>query len=62
MLADAFNVAAGWSLRDSMRLSDAREANPQEGIWLTASGRLVVRITALADSLTMNGTLVFEEA
>ena len=62
MLADAFNVAAGWSLRDSMRLSDAREANTQEGIWLAASGRLVVRITAPADSLTMNGTLVFEEA
>lgn len=47
LIADAFNVAAGWWL-------------PQP-IWLDVSTRLVIRISAPADSLTMNGTLVFDE-
>jgi hypothetical protein len=32
-----------------------------QGIQVNKAQKLVVRITAPADSLTMNGTLVFEE-
>jgi hypothetical protein len=56
IVADGWNIAAGWSLRDSLMVPEGR------GIWLEKSTRLVVRITAPADSLTVNGTLVFEEA
>ena len=59
LVSDVFNVAAGWSLRDAIGLAEYNV--PSEGIWIAAGGRLVVRITAPADSLTMNGTLVFEE-
>ena len=58
LIADAFNIAAGWSLRDVMLLNIV---DPHDGLWLEAAQRLVVRITAPADSLTMNGTIVFEE-
>jgi hypothetical protein len=60
LIADAFNIQAGWSLRDVLSLPDAAR-DPKLGIWLAPSERLVVRITAPADSLTMNATLVFEE-
>jgi hypothetical protein len=63
LVADAFNIAAGWSLRDAVSLpnSSSEVGMASQGIWLDAGERLVVRITAPADSLTMNGTLVFEE-
>lgn len=57
LVADVMNVAAGWSLRDT--LSRGYENVPE--IILSNSQRLVIRITAPADSLTMNGTLIFEE-
>lgn len=50
-ISDTFNVAAGWFYSPS----------PSERILVPALGRLVVRITAPADALTMNGTIVFEE-
>lgn len=61
LIADGLNVASGWTLRDALHLSDNRINLPQEGIWIDRSGRLVVRITAPADSLTMNGVIVLEE-
>lgn len=51
LLADTFNVQAGWSYYPA----------PDDHIVLDVSQRLVVRITAPADSLTMNGTLLFQE-
>lgn len=51
MIADSFNIAAGW----------VYEPPPDERITIAPSGRLVVRITAPADSITTNGTLIFEE-
>lgn len=51
LCADAFNVQAGWLY----------QPGPSDRPRLVASDRLVVRITAPADSLTMNGTLIFEE-
>lgn len=51
MIADAFNVQAGWIY----------VPDPDERITIAVSTRLVVRITAPADSITMNGTLVYEE-
>jgi hypothetical protein len=51
VLADAFNIAQGW------RYAPAEA----EMIRLEKAVRLVVRTSAPADSLTMNGTLVFEE-
>lgn len=47
LVADAWNVAAGWWL--------------PEPIWLDVSSRLVVRITAPVDSVTGNGTMIFDE-
>lgn len=55
--SDTFNVAAGWSYDPP----DGTDGIPDERIVLAAGDRLVVRITAPADALTMNGTLVFEE-
>lgn len=49
--ADVINVAAGLLHRPE----------PDERIWLAPSERLCLRITAPADALTMNGTLLFEE-
>ena len=51
LLADSFNVMGGWRYYPV----------PEERIEVGVSQRLVVRITAPADALTMNGTLVYEE-
>lgn len=51
LIADSFNVQAGWWY----------DPVDEEQIILEVSQRLVVRITAPADAVTMNGTLVFEE-
>ena len=51
LLADSFNVAGGFRYYPV----------PEERIRLQAGERLVVRIAAPADALTMNGTVVFEE-
>lgn len=51
MIADGWNVAAGWPYQPC-------EA---ERIGLDVSSRLALRILAPADSLTVNGTLIFEE-
>ena len=51
LLADTFNVMGGWRYYPV----------PEERIEVGVSQRLVVRITAPADALTMNGTLVYEE-
>ncbi len=62
LIADAFNIAAGWSLRDALGgVFDNRDINVRRTIVIKPAERLVVRITAPADSLTMNGTLIFEE-
>jgi hypothetical protein len=51
LIADSFNVQAGFLY----------QPNPSDRIRLAAGERLVVRITAPVDSLTTNGTLIFEE-
>lgn len=51
LFADAWNVQRGWRYAPP----------PEERIEVGVSQRLVVRITAPVDSLTMNGTIVFEE-
>ena len=51
LVSDAFNIQAGWLY----------QPGPSDRPRLAASDRLVVRITIPADSLTMNGTLVYEE-
>lgn len=51
LLADTFNVQAGWRYYPA----------PEDRIVIEPGVILVVRITAPADSLTMNGTLVFQE-
>jgi hypothetical protein len=51
LVADSFNVQAGWR----------HLPVPEERIVLEAGQRLVARITAPADEITLNGTLVFEE-
>jgi len=57
--ADAWNIATPYIFAPTMPA-------PRQGWWgehliLAPSQRLVFRITAPADALTMNGTLVFEE-
>lgn len=49
--AETWNEAAGW----------AYEPPAKARITVAASERLVVRITAPADSITLNGTLIWEE-
>ena len=62
ILADTWNIAAGWSLRDTLSLpNSADRIGGLRGVILQPSERLVIRITAPADSLTCNGTMVFEE-
>lgn len=51
LYADTFNIAPGW----------VYDPPHDERIILPASTRLVCRITAPIDALTMNGTLIFEE-
>lgn len=53
LVADSFNVAAGWLFLPTPEMRPRASA--------ATGGRIVVRITAPADSLTMNGTLVYEE-
>lgn len=53
LIADVMNIAAGFVWQCLPDFSDA--------IALAGAERLVVRISAPADSLTMNGTIVFEE-
>lgn len=48
---DAFNVQIGWQYRPT----------PEERLTLSPSQRVVVRLSAPADSITLNGTLIFEE-
>ena len=51
LYSDAWNVQGGWWYCP----------NEQEMLIIGLSTRFVIRSTAPADSLTMNGTLVFEE-
>lgn len=51
LIADSWNVQRGWRYCPP----------PAERIVLEKSQRAVVRITAPADAITLNGTLVFEE-
>ena len=51
VMADSFNVMRGWRYCPL----------PEERIEVGVSQRLVVRITAPADALSMNGTVLFEE-
>lgn len=55
LIADTFNVAAGWW----WDAADRDKKHMRIGVEKLA--RLCVRITAPADALTMNGTLVYEE-
>jgi hypothetical protein len=51
LIADTFNIASGWWY-----------CPPEdERIHVAKSSRVVVRITIPADSLTMNGTIIFSE-
>ena len=59
LYADTWNIATPWWFAPSM-------PSPRSGWWgehliIAPSQRVVVRITAPADSITCNGTLVFEE-
>lgn len=56
LVSDTMNVAAGWWFE-----APGDRDGKVQGLQVLPSQRLVVRITAPADSLTMNGTLVFEE-
>lgn len=51
LCADSFNIQGGWLY----------QPGPSDRPRLVASDRLVVRITAPTDALTMNGTIIFEE-
>lgn len=51
LLADSFNVQAGFRYYPA----------PEDRLVVEPSVRLVVRITAPADSITCNGTLIFQE-
>lgn len=56
--AETFNVRAGWYLnRDTQQKSRPE----QRKILIAPGAQCVVRITAPADSITMNGTLLFTE-
>ncbi len=61
LVSDVFNIAAGWSLRDVLNLAvDPAGLFPRH-LGLEAAQRLVVRITAPADAVTLQATLMFEE-
>lgn len=53
LVADTFNVAAGWLFLPTPEMRPRASA--------ASGGRIVVRITAPTDALTMNGSLIFEE-
>lgn len=63
LVADTFNIAAGWALSDVLgNVIDNPSAMIDKGrIMVRKAERLVVRITAPADALTMNGTMTWEE-
>lgn len=61
LVADAWNVAAGWCLRDILRPRLGKWDTEGEELILDKSQRLVVRIAAPADTMTITGTLIFEE-
>ena len=54
----AWHIQAGFVWRP---LEDVHEAPYRRHILIKPSQRLVVRITAPADSITVNGTMLFEE-
>lgn len=58
LISDVMNVQAGWAYRPQY---DPLNPTTDERIWLAPGDRLVVRITAPADAVTMNGTIKFEE-
>lgn len=60
MVSDAWNISAGFSLRDILRPAIHRDDVSEELI-LEHGQRLVFRIAAPTDALTGNGTLIFEE-
>ena len=55
LIADSFNIASGWWYRPP---EDERIMIDGAG---SATARLVVRVTAPADAITTNGTIVYEE-
>ena len=54
--SEAFNVQGGW-LYKPFKFSNTDNERPK----IEASGSVVVRITAPADAVTMNGTIKFRE-
>jgi hypothetical protein len=61
MIADVMNVMAGWLYQPAI-FSYPYQLSPfNERIKLAKGERLVVRIGAPAESLSMNGTLIFSE-
>ena len=52
LIADSFNIAAGWWF----------DPPEEEMIVVDVNDRLVVRVSAAADPLSMNGTLIWEES
>ena len=61
LISETFNVQAGWLWAPGQMDPRRGASYEDEYIYLEAGSRLVVRITAPADAVTMNGTLVFEE-
>ena len=57
MVSDSFNVAAGLVYRPRL----FEHPDYDERIVIPAGDRFVARINAPADSITFNGTLIFEE-
>lgn len=57
LLANSWNIQAPWVYQPRRDVDPTRD----ERIILAPSQRLVLRVTAPADSLTTNGTLIFEE-
>lgn len=59
IIADAFNVQGGWALSDVLGPGGPEAADKR--IVMAPSERLVVRLTAPADALTFDATLIWEE-
>jgi hypothetical protein len=58
VFSSSFNIQAGFLYRPKFDLANGFD----ERIWLDISSRLVVRVTAPADELTVSGTIWFQEA